>query len=99
MHKFTEANSFSIFMLLVIVANCAILIAMTFEIVVVRGGKAVVVIFVILKIVLLNVKLLNFKVRRIDLFRLVLCSSRQRNVGNLHHRGCSPLVCVAKTIL
>ena len=38
MHRFSEANSFSVFMLLVIVANCAILIAMTFEIVVVRGG-------------------------------------------------------------
>ena len=39
MHKFSEAHSFSVFMLLVIVANCGILIAMTFEVVVVRGGK------------------------------------------------------------
>ena len=38
MHKFSEAHSFSVFMLLVIVANCGILIAMTFEVVVVRGG-------------------------------------------------------------
>ena len=39
MHKFSEAHSFFVFMLLVIVANCGILIAMTFEVVVVRGGK------------------------------------------------------------
>ena len=41
MHKFSEAHSFSVFMLLVIVANCGILIAMTFEVVVVRGGQTV----------------------------------------------------------
>ena len=41
MHKFSEAHSFSVFMLLVIVANCGILIAMTFEVVVVRGGTLI----------------------------------------------------------